>query len=538
MFNSEFYPTPAELINKMLDGINFRMVESVLEPSAGKGDIVDRVIEKFRTVNNISKYNDRAWDIDAVEIDENLQHILRGKSYRVVHDDFLTFNTHKSYDLIVMNPPFSNGDKHLLKAIEMQKKGGQIVCLLNAETLDNPYTNSRKELLVKLEEYDAQVEYIDDAFLDAERKTAVRIALVKINIEQAHTSSIILDELRKEEMYAEQAATSSYRQVIDADFVRGIVEQYNFEIKAGLKLIAEWRALKPLMISSFENSYGKESVLQLRIKNEGRYDSDVGLENKYVQEIRMKYWNALFASKEFMGKFTSNLQYDYRNKINELKDYDFSLFNIYTIRIQLSQEMVKAIEQTILDLFEEFSHKHYYAEGSSNIHYYNGWKTNKCWKVNNKVIIPLQGYNEWSKEFDPVGYKIANKISDIEKVFDYLDGGKTKEHDAWDALQDAKVVNQTRNIRLKYFTVTFYRKGTCHIRFADEDLLHKFNLFGSQRKGWLPPSYGKTRYADMDKEERAVVDEFEGKESYDKVMDNKDYFLVDNNKLLQLGAGC
>ena len=179
-----------------------------------------------------------------------------------------------------------------------------IVCLLNAETIDNPYTNSRKDLLQKLEQYEAQVEFIDDAFLDAERKTPVKIALVRIDIRQIEEESIILDNLRQEEQYeAEQAATDSYRQVIDADFVRGIVEQYNFEVKAGLKLIAEWRALKPLMLGSFTDGYDKDSILQLRLKHEERYSRDTGLENKYIEEVRMKYWRALFSSEQFMGIF-------------------------------------------------------------------------------------------------------------------------------------------------------------------------------------------------------------------------------------------
>lgn len=536
IFNKEFYPTPADLIDKMFSSIDFGMIESVLEPSAGKGNIADALVQKLKSGHG--KYNKTDWDIDCVEIDENLQHILRGKGYRVIHNDFLTLNTFKKYDLILMNPPFSNGDKHLLKAIEMQRKGGQIVCLLNAETIDNPYTNSRKDLIQKLEQYEAQVEFIDDAFLDAERKTPVRIALVRIDIRQIEEESIILDNLRQEEQYeAEQAATDSYRQVIDADFVRGIVEQYNFEVKAGLKLIAEWRALKPLMLGSFTDGYDKDSILQLRLKHEKRYSRDTGLENKYIEEVRMKYWRALFSSEQFMGIFTSNLQSEYYNKVNELRDYDFSLYNIYTIRIQLSHEMVKAIEQTILDLFEEFSHKHYYAESSSNIHYYNGWKTNKCWKVNNRVIIPLQGFNEYSGRFELMGYKIEAKILDIEKVFNYLDGGKTDEWDSRGTLERAVAIDQSKNIELKYFTVTFYKKGTCHIKFLDEELLHKFNLFGSQRKGWLPPSYGKAKYADMDREEQKIIDEFEGKKSYDKVMQNKDYYLVDTTQLLQLTAG-
>lgn len=51
-----------------------------------------------------------------------------------------------------MNPPFSNGEQHLLKALELQKSGGHIICLLNAETLNNPFTLARKELLRVLEE--------------------------------------------------------------------------------------------------------------------------------------------------------------------------------------------------------------------------------------------------------------------------------------------------------------------------------------------------------------------------------------------------
>jgi hypothetical protein len=66
------------------------------------------------------------------------------------------------------------------------------------------------------------------------------------------------------------------------------------------------------------------------------------------------------------------------------------------------------------------------------------------------------------------------------------------------------------------------------------ELLQKFNLFGSQRKGFLPPSYGKSKYENMTAEEKNVVDEFEGEQSYNKVMQNKSYFIVDANELLKL----
>lgn len=49
-----------------------------------------------------------------------------------------------------MNPPFSDGVKHLLHAIEIaEKTGSEIVCILNANTIKNPYSNGRKLLLQK-----------------------------------------------------------------------------------------------------------------------------------------------------------------------------------------------------------------------------------------------------------------------------------------------------------------------------------------------------------------------------------------------------
>jgi len=532
--NKDFYPTPNSIINKMLEGIKFDEINSVLEPSAGDGKIVEKVIDKFKYSHSYSYNREAVWDIDTIEIDQNLQYILKGKNYRVVHNDFLTYNSYKKYDLIISNPPFSQGDKHLLKMLDMQENGGQIVCLLNAETLRNPCTNIRKDLINRLEQYNADIEYIQNAFVDAERSTYVEIALIKINIPKQEHNSVILDELKKEEQHREEA-TYSNSNIINADFIKGVIEQYNFEIKAGLKLIAEYNALRPLMLNNIKGNDDRFSnpIIELTLHYKDA-DGNCTIENSYIKQIRMKYWTALFKSEQFMGLFTSNLREKYTSKISELRDYDFSLYNIYTIKIQLNNEMIKGVEDTILKLFEEFSHKHsWYDETSNNIHYYNGWKTNKAWKINKKVIILLNAFDRYDKRLD-YDYKLKEKLSDIEKVFNYLDNGLTEDINISETLKMAEHYGETKKIQLKYYTVTFYKKGTCHIEFTNDDLLQKFNLYGSQRMGWLPPSYGKVKYKDMTVEEKEAINEFEGELSYNKVMNNKDYFIVESSKLLLL----
>lgn len=524
----DFYPTPGHVINRMLCGIDLRCIKTILEPSAGKGDIVDYIMDYAKAHEYHFRYH--KLDIDTIEINENLRHILKGKGYRVVHDDFLTFNTYKQYDLIIMNPPFSEGDKHLLKALELQKYGGKIVCLLNAETLRTPYSNTRKDLVRRLEDLSAEINYIGEAFVDAERKTEVEVALINVDIPRAERESIILEGLRQEECFQKQVEANNA--VAEADFLKAIIAQYNFEMRAGLNLLNEYVAMKPYILSSIKEEALTGPAIKLKV---GDTEKESELWNAYIEAIRYKYWKALFDSDVFDQLFTSKLRYAYHGKIQELRHYDFSLYNIYTIKAELIKTMSKSIEDTIIELFDEFSHKHHWQdETSKNIHYYNGWKANKAWKINKRVIIPLSAFDDWSGRFRPV-YEAQNKLMDIEKVFNYLDGGRTTEHvDLLVVLKRAEEEGQTKKIRLKYFTVTFYKKGTCHIEFRDLELLKKFNIFGSQKKGWLPPSYGKVKYNDMSAEEQAVIDAFEGKAEYERTMAQKDYYICNTAELLAL----
>jgi hypothetical protein len=258
--------------------------------------------------------------------------------------------------------------------------------------------------------------------------------------------------------------------------------------------------------------------------------------NGFVEEVRRKYWKALFTNPNFTGMLTSKLRNDYLNKVAELIHYDFSEYNILSIRADMNKHIIKGVESAIIALFDELSHKYAYYDESENIHYFNGWKTNKAWIINKRVIIRLSAYSEWLGQYDyePTRYDLINKLTDIEKGFNYLDGGLTDSIDLKAVLEQAKKDNQSKKIQLKYFTVTFYKKGTCHIEFTNDELLKKFNIFGAQRKGWLPPSYGKKTYTEMDAEEKAVVDDFEGEQAYKETVNNKDYFLVKTENLLLL----
>lgn len=538
--NADFYPTPGHLIEKMLYSLDFNRIKSILEPEAGKGDIIEKIKKKEGCMSD--RWSKFSFDIDCIEQDENLRHILKGKGYRLVHNDFLTYDTMKEYDIIIMNPPFSNGCKHLLKALEMQKRnGGAIVCLLNAETLRNQCSNDRVTLARLLEEYDAEIEYIENAFADAVRKTDVEIALIKVQLPEVKRQSFIFDGLKKAQEQREyEQAESMY--LAENDLFKSIVSQYNLEVEAGIKLIKEYNAMYPLIMTSFgkdeetgETVQKGGCILNLDLStNKDKYSNKLSV-NGFIREVRGKYWTALFHNEKFIGQLTENLQQDFYNRLEDLKDYDFSLYNIYELKIEMQKKVVSGVEETIISLFDELSHKYYWdKDTSSNIHYYNGWKTNKSWFINEKVIIPLSSWDSIWNQFRINDYKIVRKLQDIEKCFNYLDGGLTDAIDLKETLEFSQEYGETRNITLKYFNITFYKKGTCHITFTNPELLKKFNIFGSQKKGWLPPSYGKKQYKDMTSEEKAVVNEFEGEKEYSKVMSDTKYYLFDGNSSINL----
>lgn len=518
----EFYPTPDSLLDKILAEVNWHYISTVLEPSAGKGNIVKYIQEKAKR----NYYKDNPLDVDCIESNPTLQKILVGSDYRLVHDDFLTYKTFKHYDAIIMNPPFSDGDKHLMKAMDMQEEsGGDIVCILNAETIKNPHSNLRKTLVQRLEDANASIEYMENEFTSAERTTNVEVAIIKVHYDTPEWTSNILDELKKKS-YSEVNSYEDITELAPNDFVEAIVKAYEMEVEAGINFIHEYLALRPRLKSSIkskDDAYSGSDILTLNTTSI----------NEYVEKVRMKYWSALFNDSRITGGMTSNLHKEYASKVNKLKDYDFSLYNIKAIQAEMSKHLCKGVEECIIALFDELTAKHsWYPECDKNIHYYNGWATNKAWIINKKVILPFNayGYYSWNKD-TPDYFKVIGELSDIEKALNYLDCGLTDNMNLEASLDLAFTFGQTKNIKLKYFDVTFYKKGTCHIVFTNEELLKKLNIFGSQRKAWLPPSYMKKHYSEMSKEEKKVIDEFEGKESYENVLSNADYYKFETSNI-------
>lgn len=595
-----FYPTPKSVAYQLFDMIDTQLIHEVLEPSAGKGDLLKSFgcykNEKYQeslAEKGVNKkdYNNASCNVDAIEFDPNLRGILNyefcgqrvqefnNKMYeisqnrrylwkeddyegltdeqitelkqlkeevkerstyvhvKIIHNDFMTFVSKKHYDLILMNPPFANGDEHLMKAIQMQSEnGGKILCILNAETLLNLYSNKRKFLMNTLNNLGAKIRFVDNGFSGAERQTDVRVALIYIDIPEPEHHSEIYEKFQKAKEYRESTGDNSSK-LTTTNFLEDLIAQYNEEMELGLALIDEFNALLPYLNRNVVGDAGNYSNLSLKVGNEavGYTDSP---KNKFVNLTRHKYWTSLLNNEKFTGMLTKNLKDKYSSMISKFAEYDFTMFNIQALMNDMNSGLRDGIEKTILDLFDKMSAKFaYIPEMESNIHLYNGWKTNKAHKVGKKVILPCNGaFSDWKWDKNPLNvYNCVELLSDMQKALNCLDGGQTDDINLNVAITKARDECNYKKIDTKYFYVTFYKKGTMHCVWKNEELLKRFNIYVSKRRNWFPPCYGNKHYNDMTEEEKQVIDSFQGADDYEKIMRNPSYYLSTNTNLLQLG---
>ena len=206
----DYFPTPSHLIEKMIEKLGHdwkHKIKHVLEPSAGSGTLIEGMKELYMQGQEINGFwcrGSKNCDIkfDAVEIEDGLVDILRGKGINVAyHGDFLDYIPQKYYDLIFCNLPFSCCTKHLIKCIEIQERiGGKIVAITSASILENTYSKDRDYLKRLLDNYNADIEYLEESFMtdDTQRKTNVKIALIYIDIPMKNKESMFEKEFKRD----------------------------------------------------------------------------------------------------------------------------------------------------------------------------------------------------------------------------------------------------------------------------------------------------------------------------------------------------
>lgn len=522
--NKTHYPTPPQLISRMFYKIPERdraKIQYVLEPSAGDGAILEYL-------------KSRRFETSAIEIDPDLIAVLKGKGFDVISNDFLDYTGHDKFDLIIANPPFDEGDKHLLKAIDIMYSG-HIVFLLNAETIKNPYTNTRKLLKQRLDELNADIEYIANGFSGAERYTDVETALVHIHIDN-DIQSDLFDGVNTDTI-EDAGEAHEQKEITEKDSIKNLVASYNRAVDLGtqslLGFYKNYHHIGPFMqvvVGGDEKTmYGSAKDLTALMKTKL---------NEFLRALRKSYWVQALKLDAIQKRLTKKKRDEFYEYMKKQHLMDFTEHNIRTFILNLIDNYEGILLDATIDLFEKMTIKSAYNEElhTENIHYFNGWKTNKAYRVNKKVVLRMSyggeghGFLDWSGRWD-VRYDIQEELNDIDRVMNYFEG-KSDYISIVDALQEAFKEGENRGVLSTFFKISAFKKGTIHLEFLDDNILRRFNVTACKGKGWLPHNYGQKKYDDMDWAEQDTVDSFEDEKTYSmNLTSNPSLFYQNSNQL-------
>lgn len=143
----QFFATPDVLADRLVRYAGVEESDSILEPSAGQGAIVDAI---NRVVPNKK--------VDCYELMPTNQKILFTNSSVIFRGaDFLESNTSERYDKIIANPPFTKNQdiKHIREMYKRLSVGGKLVSIASEH-----YLHSSNSLETKFQEWLDAVEAI------------------------------------------------------------------------------------------------------------------------------------------------------------------------------------------------------------------------------------------------------------------------------------------------------------------------------------------------------------------------------------------
>lgn len=449
MFHKEFFPTPQDVLMQMqIDCRN----KVALEPQAGKCDIVDFL------------FNNGAKEVLTYEINKDLQHIVKSKSNFLGEDFFNCKAEDVSHvDLIVMNPPFSNADKHIEHAFEIAPEGCEIISLCNYETISKDY---RYYKLNKLISNYGLTEDLGNCFDTSERKTNVQVGLVKlfkpVISEGSCFDGFFLDE--EEEEQVQENGTVSFNEV------KALVNRHVGAVKTFDKLNAIKEELeystKILGISDITLNLG--------------YNEKITTKTEFSKSIQKKSWSYIF-NKMNLGKFvTSGVMKDINKFVETQQKYPFTEKNIYRmfdIIVGTRQQTFNRALEEAIDTFTKHTHENRFGV--------EGWKTNSGYMLNKKFIVECMVEPTWrdNSKLQLKSNSNRGKIVDLIKVMCNILGEnfdtKTKIYDFFSGGIERGVWHEW-----DFFNIKVFKKGTMHLKFKNLDHWYRLNKAYGELKGF------------------------------------------------------
>lgn len=487
----------------MLEGLSLKG-KKVWEPEAGKGDLV-RAMQA------------RGAEVIACEINMDLRKILQTICPLIGTDMELTKSEEISHvDYIVMNPPFSQGAAHILHAYNIAPAGCKIVALCNAETLKNPYSKSREQLIEIVNSY-GQTQNLGDCFNTAERKTEVEVMLLRIDKPGEASKEF-------EGFFLEEEEEPQANGLITYNAVRDLVNRYVQSIR-----IFDQQIETAVRLNEMQSGYFSSTELAISITREGAPLK----RNEFKAAMQISGWNWIFNKMNMQKYSTRGLREDINKFVQKQTEVPFTMRNIYKMLEIVVGTTGQRMDKAIEEVFNKVTDR-----SKDNRKNLEGWQTNSHYLLNRRFIIPhMAAQDRWStgNRIDNAYGTYFDLMEDMNKALCFVTGKnfeaqgtlssciryefKVQSDDAIEHTDsNERALNIQEALKAKgieskiihskgvygewfewgFFKCKAHKKGTMHFEFLDENVWADFNRRVAKIKGYpLPENRKQTKWQEQ-----------------------------------------
>lgn len=528
----QFYPTPQHLAHKAWSLFK-QPVQLLLEPHGGKGDLAHAYRIGFPEVDTdseLSRLRHRfGWETGKVvrdlkwhtcEINPDMHPILKERGATIVGYDFLQMQSAARFSHILANPPFADGDKHLLHAWKIAH-AAEIVFILNAETIRNPFSATRQKVVELIEKH-GHVQFLADQFIgsDVERQTSVEIALVYLKKEP---EALLNLDKALEGLKPATSGMNTYGApelnalALPMDFIDRVVEDYEIACKASVEF-AHAQALLSVAENrlglTFEEMVTKGLTANDRPKQTNPADVVRNVINQQFDSLRERAWAQILRSTKLLDSLSVAARKEVESQFQTIQLLEFNKVNVHGFFAGVLDNLGNLNDKMILTLFDSILER-----DTDNAAFYQSWKSNQKHKAlgmrikRTRFILPLARGDYSTSRYASHG--VLSALADIDKVFRLLDGKHTIVQPDKNGLvidnglracfnDDRKFSALVNGERLdtEYLSVRYYPgKGTIHFFPRNMDVIERFNRYVGRIRQWLPP--------DMEKADKGFVEQYE-----------------------------
>ncbi|MFN9474510.1 DUF4942 domain-containing protein [Acidovorax sp.] len=508
----QYYPTGVHTTARMFGKLK-RPVVHFCDPSAGKGHLIRHAREGFPGVDDadlpwLAEYADEdesrgplrhslrhyarhkfsdLKNVSAVEIDPAHHASLKELGAKILGYDFLEVSSLATVSTLMMNPPFQAGCAHVLHAWDVLYDA-ELVAIINAETLRNPYTRDRQRL-VDLIAAHGSVEYLEDQFTDdVERTTNVEVALIyldKVPAKYLDVDAMLGDLQRGDNEAADADPEVCTALALPSNFIEDTCFRFRQAVAAARKsseTTAVADHLRNALGLTLDEMQAKGLASSFREASDSvRQVASEDFANRYA-DLKKRAWGQILRSSLLSDRISNEARKRLEASAASIYELAFTPANIHGLLHGVVQSMSTIYADMIDGVFTSII-----GRSSENAVFYKSWASNQKHRIGMRVrktrfILPnfKLGHNGCLE------YETAKFLQDIDLAFGYL-LGLPPDYEGLVAGYSRLRPESGERIETTLFGMRVHRGvGTCHIYPRDQATMDKLNLFVGRHRNWIP----------------------------------------------------